>query len=100
MPNTGAPRVPTAATEAVVVQYAGNGCPRLFSNQATAKIKLGHKGLKQASTDARVFQAIAHRLIDLCAITPFARRQCHNRVMDSGINRRSATERPYRPCPP
>jgi hypothetical protein len=28
MPNTGAPRVPTAAKEAAVIQYAGNGCPR------------------------------------------------------------------------
>jgi hypothetical protein len=29
--NTGAMRAPTGATEAVVVQYAGNGCPRPFA---------------------------------------------------------------------
>jgi hypothetical protein len=31
MPNSGASRASTAATEAAVIQYAGNGCPRPFS---------------------------------------------------------------------
>jgi hypothetical protein len=36
--------------------------------------------------DARRFQTITHRLIDVCAVTPFVRRQRHNRIMDRGIN--------------
>src|SRR5438105_98185 len=46
------------------------------------------------------FEALAHGLVDLGAIAPFVRRQRHNRIADSGINRQHAINRLFRPFPP
>ena len=43
--------------------------------------------------DARPFQTNTHRLIDVCAVTPFVRRQGHHRIMDRGINCQRAIKR-------